>query len=239
MLLLNQLQDSCNFQFFVETGTFNGDTVDAVKPHFNKVYSVELSEILYKAAKKRFIDDDKVEIFHGDSSEILKNISAQLSDETVLYWLDAHWCVADNTSGDKSQCPLLNEIKNINTLNGDSVILIDDARLFMAPPAVPHDVTQWPDLSQVINSLQSISSQHEIMIVNDVIAFYPQVAKESIIRYARDCGVDWLDAANANVPRGEDCGYLKFIKTIDVLVMGRKTYGKYCLLGCGHMETHP
>jgi len=57
---------------------------------------------------------------------------------------------------------------------------------------------------------------------------------------ARENGeLDWLDAANANVPRGEDCGYLKFIKTIDVLVMGRKTYGKYCLLGCGHMETHP
>ena len=43
--------------------------------------------------------------------------------------------------------------------------------------------------------------------------------------------LDWLDAANATVPEGEDCGYLQFMETIDVLVMGRKTYEKVLSFG--------
>ena len=31
-----------------------------------------------------------------------------------------------------------------------------------------------------------------------------------------------LDAANATVPEGEDCGYHAFMESIDVLIMGRK-----------------
>ena len=42
---------------------------------------------------------------------------------------------------------------------------------------------------------------------------------------ARENGeIDWLDRANALVPAGEDCGFSRFMETIDTLVMGRKTY---------------
>lgn len=36
--------------------------------------------------------------------------------------------------------------------------------------------------------------------------------------------IDWLDAFNATVPKGEDCGYGQFISSVDVLVMGRHSY---------------
>jgi dihydrofolate reductase len=39
-----------------------------------------------------------------------------------------------------------------------------------------------------------------------------------------DGAIDWLMEANATVPEGEDCGYVEFMKTIDVLIMGRNTY---------------
>ena len=39
-----------------------------------------------------------------------------------------------------------------------------------------------------------------------------------------DGSIDWLTSANTLVPPGEDCGYGEFIKTVDVLVMGRKTF---------------
>ena len=49
---------------------------------------------------------------------------------------------------------------------------------------------------------------------------------------ARENGeLDWLDAANASVPEGEDCGFHQFLKSIDVLVMGRKTYEKVLSFG--------
>ena len=49
---------------------------------------------------------------------------------------------------------------------------------------------------------------------------------------ARENGnLDWLDTANATVLEGEDCGYSDFMKTINVLVMGRKTYEKVLSFG--------
>jgi dihydrofolate reductase len=39
-----------------------------------------------------------------------------------------------------------------------------------------------------------------------------------------DGSIAWLDDANARVPAGEDCGYGKFMATVDALVMGRYTF---------------
>ncbi|MCA9061504.1 MAG: dihydrofolate reductase [Planctomycetaceae bacterium] len=38
--------------------------------------------------------------------------------------------------------------------------------------------------------------------------------------------IDWLDAANATVPNGEDCGYGALMQSVDALVMGRNSYEK-------------
>jgi dihydrofolate reductase len=39
-----------------------------------------------------------------------------------------------------------------------------------------------------------------------------------------DGSIDWLNEANAGVPSGEDFGYKEFMKSVDVLVMGRNTF---------------
>src|SRR6266852_4354511 len=39
-----------------------------------------------------------------------------------------------------------------------------------------------------------------------------------------DGHIDWLDDANSRVPAGEDCGYGRFMATVDALVMGRHTF---------------
>jgi dihydrofolate reductase len=41
-----------------------------------------------------------------------------------------------------------------------------------------------------------------------------------------DGSLDWLDKANETVPKGEDCGYVAFMESVDVLVMGRNSYEK-------------
>jgi dihydrofolate reductase len=43
--------------------------------------------------------------------------------------------------------------------------------------------------------------------------------------------LDWLDTASAEVPKGEDCGYNRFMESIDILVMGRKTYEQILSFG--------
>jgi dihydrofolate reductase len=39
-----------------------------------------------------------------------------------------------------------------------------------------------------------------------------------------DGSIDWLDDAQGLIPEGEDCGYLEFMASIDVIVMGRHTF---------------
>jgi hypothetical protein len=182
---------------FVETGTFKGDTVNALLPYFDRFITAELSEPLWKEVTKRFADEKKVEPYLGNSSDIIAKFSPALKDSSVLYWLDAHWCVADDTSGEKSQCPLLEEIHAIGQLNDQSVILIDDARLFLAAPPAPHEISQWPSIDSIITALKQTSSQHELSVVNDVIIFYPKLVRDSVISYAKKQGVDWLRASQS------------------------------------------
>jgi dihydrofolate reductase len=36
--------------------------------------------------------------------------------------------------------------------------------------------------------------------------------------------IDWLNEASTVVPEGEDCGFLSFMNSVDLLVMGRRTF---------------
>lgn len=194
--LVVSLQSSLSLSVLVETGTFKGDTVARFESCFSKVFSIELSEVLWFDAAKRFAQYQHIQILQGSSSDKLHELVPELQNSAVLYWLDAHWCIASNTVGQSSQCPLLEELQAIGKLNSESVLLIDDARLFIAPPLAPHEISQWPSFHQIVSCLLSMSNGHELIVVNDVIAFIPNKAKSAIVSYAQMYGVDWLVAAN-------------------------------------------
>ena len=195
--LVKALKEALPLTTFVETGTFKGDAIAIAAPYVDRVLSVEFSKPLWKESSARFKADPRIKVLFGNSPDVISRIRAEIGDASTLYWLDAHWCVATNTAGDKSQCPLLAEIFAIGKLGESSVILVDDARLFLAPPPEPHDVTQWPTFDQVLLALRSLSDAHEVMVVNDVIAFYPRAIKHVFEAYARHHGIDWLRASQS------------------------------------------
>ncbi|MBM3712653.1 MAG: hypothetical protein FJW56_04350, partial [Actinobacteria bacterium] len=168
----------------METGTFHGDTVEKVRELFEEIHSVELSREYFSECKQRFKDNKNVLLYLDSSENFLKELRPKVKDESVMYWLDAHWCVADKTAGEKSQCPLLEEINSIKSLNEKSVIAIDDARLFTSPPPSPHEISHWPDFESVTNSLHKLSDKHSIIIFNDIILFFPNSIKDEINEYA-------------------------------------------------------
>lgn len=190
--LVECLKEALPLSVFMETGTFKGDTIIKVEPFFERIITIEFSDSLWKAAAARFENTGNIDVLYGNSPDVLASVLPTLAGASILFWLDAHWCVADNTAGDKSQSPLLEEILAINSLGDTSVVLIDDARLFLAPPPEPHDITQWPTFDQILDALRSLSKQHEVMVINDVIAFYPKSINRRITSYARKYGVDWL-----------------------------------------------
>lgn len=61
-------------RIFIETGTYFGDMVWAVKDTFEKIYSIELEKNLYRRAKAKFSKYKHISIIQGDSAEALPGI---------------------------------------------------------------------------------------------------------------------------------------------------------------------
>ena len=194
--LIEIIGKTLSFDVFVETGTFRGDTIEIVQHYFNHIYSVELSEHYYEIAHRKFGEQSHISLFQGDSAKTITAIKNDIQDRSVVYWLDAHWCIADATAGQLSQCPLLAELASIEEINNESMIIIDDARLFLATPGAPHEISDWPTFHAITQALYKLSSNHQLSVVNDCILFFPKSLEASIQQFAYEYGVDWLDMLN-------------------------------------------
>ena len=171
--LAQELTRLLPISLFVETGTFRGETLEQMHPLFKECISIEFSDEHFQQAQSLFQDIPHVQLYHGDSSQLLAKLNSTYVNRDTLFWLDAHWCAADNTAGEKSQCPLLSELNGIGALRPDSAVLIDDARLFLSPPPKPHEISDWPTLAEVLQSLSLLSSKHTVVYYNDVLMFLP------------------------------------------------------------------
>jgi len=121
---------------FVETGTYLGDMIAAMLRWFDRLYSVELSAVLYEKAVTRFTRHKKVRILHGDSAVEIVRILSELSGRT-LFWLDAHWS-GGNTARGNIDTPIFAELDQIfGAAREEPVILVDDARCFVGTDGYP------------------------------------------------------------------------------------------------------
>jgi hypothetical protein len=77
-------------------------------------------------------------------------------------------------------------------LNTSSVVLVDDARLFLCTPPTPHNTDHWPEFHEIVRKLFSLSDSHRMMVINDVIAFYPATISTGMSAYASEHAIDWL-----------------------------------------------
>jgi hypothetical protein len=177
---------------FVETGAFKGDSLEIARRRFSACHSVEMSPKLYEQTLARFAGIGNIKLEQSDSPAFLRRHCKEFAAMPALFWLDAHWCEASDTSGKESQSPLLDELTAIHSLQPDSVILIDDARLYLSAPPPPHNCAHWPDFHSVLTALLKLSSQHRLTVFNDVIIFYPDRIAPAMFEYARRNGVDWL-----------------------------------------------
>jgi hypothetical protein len=118
-----------DFNIFIETGSLVGDTIDEMKNVFSQVHSIELSKHYFNICSERFKNFDNVKLHNGDSSLLLGDVLKEIN-ENVVFFLDGHWSGENTARGDKD-CPLLEEIEIIcNFFNYNSLIIIDDFRLF-------------------------------------------------------------------------------------------------------------
>ena len=192
--LARLLQETLRLEVFVETGTGHGDTVAAVRPLFSEIHTIEQDESLHAAATRRFLGDAAVHVHLGDSGLVLPRIVPHLESRAVLYWLDAH--ATGEAPVDGPECPLVEELKAISRLGERSVILIDDARLFLAPPPAPRRLGAWPSLATLLTHLGCLSAAHEPMVIDDAFVFVPASVRGAVRDFAHRQGFDWLQAAD-------------------------------------------
>lgn len=118
-----------NIHNLIETGTYYGEMVWAMKDYFEKIISIELGELLYRDAVNQFSAYPHISILHGDSGKVLPHVLSTIT-EPCLFWLDGHYSAGVTAKGELNT-PIMEELHCILThpIKGH-VILIDDARAF-------------------------------------------------------------------------------------------------------------
>lgn len=155
-------------QAFVESGTFMGTTTRWAARHFKAVFTIERYEPLFRTHSPALAALPQVTPLLGDSRDYITTIANGLHEFPALYWLDAHWS-GHGTAGENDECPLLDELAALAN-RPDDVILIDDARLFLCAPPLPHHAGAWPTIGRV---LQALGPGRHVQIIEDVIVAVP------------------------------------------------------------------
>jgi len=149
---------------FIETGTYMGDMVEAVRSRFQRITSIEIDDRLYQRARERFQKYRHITILHGDSANVLPTVLEQL-DKPCLFWLDGHYSGGITGMG-ADVSPVLQEVQHILAHRiPEHVILIDDARLFRHEEG-------YPSLEELREIVESSGKQWRFNIKEDIIRIH-------------------------------------------------------------------
>jgi hypothetical protein len=166
-LVLSAYLHRYNIKQFIETGTHVGDTLAYIGQNKKiNCTSIELENLLYIAAKKRFNTYKNVTLLHGDSANLIPTCINKLQ-QPALFWLDGHYSGGITAKGDTDtpiseelQSILLSPIKN-------HVILIDDARCFNGTNGYPH-------IDELLKMVR-LQSNYHAEISTDIIRLTPNL----------------------------------------------------------------
>ena len=165
--IIREYAQRFNIPVFIETGTYLGDMVNAVKDIFDEIYSIELGMELSQQAKKRFANAKHITILQGDSGEVLKDVLAYV-EKPCLFWLDSHYSAGITSKGNLTT-PIQKELVHI--LNHPMVhshrILIDDARSFTGEG-------DYPSI-RFLQDLVTSAGFDNFQVKDDIIRIYKQV----------------------------------------------------------------
>ncbi len=129
-------QQKHGIRVLVETGTFQGDMIYAMRNVFSRIISIELDHGLHTSAFRRFSKMKHVEVLWGNSSELLPAVLESI-DEPALFWLDGHYS-GPGTARGAEDTPILRELSCVlKDISRNHVVLIDDAREFTGCDGYP------------------------------------------------------------------------------------------------------
>jgi hypothetical protein len=146
----------------VETGTYLGEMVAAQRRRFRRIFSIELSPELHRAAREQFAHARNVVLLEGDSGVLLASVVGAL-EGPALFWLDAHFSHG-NTARGTVDTPVKRELEVILGSPFEHVILIDDARSFGSG--------DYPSLEEVRALVAAMRPDWTTSVATDVIRIH-------------------------------------------------------------------
>lgn len=153
----------------VETGTYLGEMIYAMRNNFQMIYSIELSDALANKASRRFRAYHNIRILAGDSRKALPRV---LSDISIpcLFWLDGHYSGGITAKGE-TDSPIIEEVTAIlGHRIKTHVLLIDDARCF--------DGTEgYPALDALRELVRLRGQGYNLSVADDVIRIVPETGR--------------------------------------------------------------
>lgn len=198
------LSKRMDLNLFVEAGTFHGESALRASSIFQRVITIEKSNLLFAESSASLKNQGNITCYNGCTRD---HVIAHLNElDKPLFWLDAHWS-GDVTAGQEDECPILDELSLIFAQGLNSfAILIDDARLFTAPPPRPHDSKQWPRIDEIAKKLPNDLAMY---IFNDVIYILPNHIADSFSNFLQD-----LAALATSPPSKSKLGFAGIIKML-------------------------
>jgi hypothetical protein len=137
----------------------------ALRDQFKAIYSIELSEALWKRAVRRFRAYPHIQIRLGDSGDVLPRILENIASPTI-FWLDGHYSGGVTAKG-CLETPVVKEVIAILRHKVKAhIILIDDARCF-------DGTGDYPTQNELKDLVAQNSLDFTFMISNDVIRIHP------------------------------------------------------------------
>jgi hypothetical protein len=163
--LIRDYAKTFNTHILIETGTYLGDMVHAMKKTFSRIISFELDQTLAAQARERFANEHHIEIIQGDSGKLLGEHLATIN-EPCLFWLDGHYSGGITAKG-SLETPIKNELTAILSHPVDGhVILIDDARCFTGE-------NDYPTQNELKSFIHGHKPKWRFTVETDVIRVHP------------------------------------------------------------------
>ena len=152
-------------QTLVETGTFYGDTIFALRNAFREIHSIELAPELFAHNQRALGHLTQIYLHQGDSASVLPGLLPRLPGP-VVFWLDGHFCAGPSARG-RGDTPISEELGAIFARPpAADVVLIDDARLF-------DGTNDYPPLERLRTYCRIQRPKSEFAVQDDIIRVAP------------------------------------------------------------------
>jgi hypothetical protein len=157
-----------HLRILVETGTYYGEMVAALKNRFDRIESVECDPRLAQMATRKFAGHSHIHILEGESQELIPRILQSIT-APALFWLDAGYYTWDGLLRNKQRLSM--ELHAILSTPHAHIVLIDDASTlkFRAP-----DAPEPANVAELQANLAAAFPAHHVEIQHDIVRITPR-----------------------------------------------------------------